>query len=1039
MSDDSVHASPRLRLPSAVLKIWGGEAAPDGAGAEPTAEEVLRRNEGIHSIGEGLFAITPVPGDEAVFDAALTWSEAIRRQPDLVGGGLGARGLIVPGVLLLSADGTADLEPDAVTSDLAASEPDLEPGTYMSARAAQTLEYAVTTRLRGSYNTASGSSLPLIEVSGPRYDTPPWRNHEVLGQRTQWVERRASDALAAGLEEPVLRVTGPAGVGKSRIVWEILQKNRNLRLWLTARPSRLRTPVLAEQALRQILLPSAPQEDDPFHPRLEADLDRSQIQQALESRRGRGGAKESRLLGDRALVALEHLGPANRGPIWLVIDDCHRLGDLDAEFLDRIANIETVAGSLRLVLIGRTGTRWSDRFSSAAEIPVDVMSKSEIRELAEQLTVGFALPGKLLDRFLGEIGGNPFALEEGLFALVHDKSLRRVYGSFFFAGNPERPFAPSHRFVRHLESEVGRLTDPWPVRLLSLLDEAAPEAELASAASLIGHDTGAGWAAPLTDAGILTAADSPWGPGVTLATIAQREALEQTLTEDDRDRLKRRVGELLAETGEGGEAHWRAYRLLAGTPEAIEPLLKLVKSAHAAKLPQRELLDALTDELRRHHDSGGDPAIELELLWRLLPLARRQGLLRNYEKELARGVELGESEPLRLIALASIKAEMEQEAGRLEIAERTIKKALEAASGAEPARKALLLIQLGRLLQRQQRLDEAHELFINVREAVGQGGASPLTASCDFYLGNIALRQGRHEDAERNHLAALEERRRHDLAGPTGASLSALGAVAIARGHYPTALERYSEAQRLLEEHGKAADASYALLGVAKAMSRMGDYTGATGPVRRALALRMDRDDAAGVAIAQLAVAQNYFDIGQPDAALERAREAHFQLSMISDEGHLADAEALIGRVHLSRRHHDRAKTRCQAAADRHRAEGDLEGTALDLSSLLAIALAEGDTGAVRQHTTELKNLLADLPSSDVGDHLSHRLYQGLDHLTAAGLKVGDPLTYLDKAYQGVLEKAGHLSHEQRHRYLFQIRDNQEIVTEATEKGLAGA
>ncbi|MDH3743943.1 MAG: tetratricopeptide repeat protein [Acidobacteriota bacterium] len=1040
MSDDPVVPSPRLRLPSALLKIWGGDTQAAGnSEAGRTAEGFLSRHEGVHKIAKNLFAISPLAGDEAVFDAAMTWSEALRREPGVISGGLQARGLIVPCVLLLSDDGTAELEPDPITTDLATEEPDLEPGTYMSARAVQTLEYAVTTQLSGPYNTVSGSSLPLIQVTNPRYDKPPWRNREVLGQQSHWVERQGTAGVSAGLEEAVLRVTGGGGVGKTRMVWELLQKLRRQRLWLTVRSHRLRTPILAEQALRQILLPSAPQENDPLHPGLEAELDRLQIQQALENRRGRGGEGESRLLGDRAVVALEHLVSANREPIWLVIDDCHRLGDFDSDFLARVHDSPKLSKALRLVLIGRTAINWDDRFSSTPEMPISVLDEQETRKLAEQLTVGFALPEELLTRLLAEVGGNPFVLEEGLFALVHDKSLRRVYGSFFFAGNPEREFAPSQRFVRHIEAEVGRLSDLWPVRLLSLLDEAAPEAELASASSLIGHDTTPGWAAPLVDAGILVAAESPWGHGVTIATIAQREALEQTLSEADRDPLKQHVGELLAGSGEGGEAHWRSYQLLAGSAEATEPLLKLVRSSYATKLPQRELLDALTSELRRHHASGGDPAIELELLWRLLPLARRQGLLRNYEDELTRGVELGKSDPLRLLALASIKAEMEQESGRLEVAEGTIKKALEAAASAEPKRKALLLIQLGRLLQRQQRLGEAQELFLNVREAVGQEGSSPLTATCDFYLGNVALRQGRHEDAEQAHKAALKERRRHDLPGPTGASLSALGAVAIGRGHYPAALEYYREAQQLLEEHGKAADASYALIGVAKALNRMGDHTGATGPVRKALELRQDRGDSAGVAIAQLAVARNYFDIGRPDTALELARKAHFQLSMLSAEGHLADAEALIGRVHLSRRRYDRAKTRCTTAADLHRSEGDLEGAALDVSGLLEIALAEGDNESVRRHTTELKNLLNDLPPSDVGDLLAYRLYQGLEHLTAAGLKVGDPLTYLSKAYKGVLQKAEHLSHEQRQRYLFQLRNNQEIVAEATEKGLTGA
>ena len=263
--------------------------------------------------------------------------------------------------------------------------------------------------------------------------------------------------------------------------------------------------------------------------------------------------------------------------------------------------------------------------------------------------------------------------------------------------------------------------------------------------------------------------------------------------------------------------------------------------------------------------------------------------------------------------------------------------------------------------------------------------------------------------------------------------------MAIARGNYPKALDYYRQAEEILDTHGKEGETSYSLLGQARALSRLGDYTGATRPVRQALALREGRDDAVGEALARLAVAKNYLDIGQPDAAMEQARQAHFQLNLISATEHLADADSLLGRIHVSQRRHDAGRRRFEAARKLHMAEGDAQAAAIDLAGLLEIALAVEDTQTVRRHTTDLKNELPELPSSDLSDTLSYRLYLGLEFLTSTGLNVGNPLSYLERAYRGVLDKAEHLSHEQRQRYLFQIPHNQAILAAATDKGLAAA
>ena len=1030
MSDERDAGPLTSRQSCAVFRLWHGKGPGEPAG--PVVDFLLSRP-GLHRVGESLFAVTTVPGDPAVYDAAVAWSETLRAGE----GGGELRSLIAPGMLRLDEEGRCELEADAVSRDLEGEAPRLEAGTYLTSRAFRNLEYAIERRGDQRLATASGIDVPLVRAGAQRLDQPPWRNREVLGQPSPWIERLDARPVQEAIEEPVVRLVGPIGTGKTRLLAETLRRLEIRHLWLTTRPGRLGGPTLAAQLLRQLLLPSPGQHVDPLHPRLTADAGREEVRAALEN--GPPGDREHRLLNERAVDVLRHLD-AGDSPVTLVIDDFHLAGEHDLELAGEIAEAP-VRRPVRLVFVGRREARWSAPLASTPRIEIGPLGESELRRLCDRVTAGYSLPEKVAGRFLESAAGCPFALEEGLFALVHEKNLRRVYGSFFFSGTDDRDFIPSRRYVRHVDAEVARLTHPWPPRLLSVLDAPAPAAELAAAVPAGNLAVDPSWHRPLARTGILASAASPWGEGVAMASDAETRALASLLSESDRRRLRRLAGRHLAGASQTGEAHWLSYRLLEGSDHAVGSLLALFAADDRAKIPPAELLDALTSELehQRKHRDRDDSRVELELLWRLLPLARKMGTLRNHGDELTRAIELARSDPARLLALASLKAEMDHESGRHQEAETTIKRALEETAGVDPKRKALLLIQLGRLQIRAQKPGEARQLFTGVRQAVGASGPSPMTATCDFYLGNIALAEGELEEADRHHLAALEQRRRQGVDRATGSSLSALGAVAVARGNYPQALDYYREAEEILEVHGKPGETSYALLGQARALNRLGDYTGASRPVRSALALREGRDDTVGEALARLAVAKNYLDIGQPDVALEQARKAHFQLELISTGEHLAGADSLLGRIHLSQRRYDAARRRFKAAREVHRAEGDAQAAALDLAGLLEIALAVEDAQTVRRHTTGLKNELPDLPSSDLNDRLLYRLYLGLEYLTATGLNVGNPLPYLERAYRGVLDKAEHLSHAQRQRYLFQIPHNQAILSAATDNGLAAA
>jgi tetratricopeptide (TPR) repeat protein len=1013
------------------------------AGSEhppPTALSAqLLSNPGVFKLESDLFVVGPTSGDEAVFDAAVAWALALEEAWSDVGSSGGEQGLstiILPGVSLRQ-DDSDELLDDFLLDDLRRQAPALGPGIFLTGRAAKMLEFPPGLESAPPYEGPSGKAVSLYRVAGPKESRLPWRNPEVFGRSTAFAERpNLQESLAGLLAESVTRVSGPMGCGKTRLVWEYLNSQGHMRLWLRVRPGRISTPTLAEQVIRKLFLPTPGMLDDESHPKLPAQVDRAKLERALARRSLDDHEKHQTALNERALAALDHFGAVQQEQLFIVVDDLHLVSNGDEEFVSELLSSRHLGVTQYIVLVGRSGSPGPITLEPFPILDVQSLSADEMATVSDSITTGLSIPEAIRDRFIASVQGYPFAFEEGLFALIHERHLRQVYGSFFFGGDESTEFQPSHRFVRHVEAEVARLGPQMPVRLLSLVDLPIPAAELASAASIFGDRVEPGWERPLLDARILARAESPWGPGLEIVSPVNASALAHGFTEESTIAARHQLGELLALSGHSGAAHWSSYQLLAGSPEALEPLLQVFKTPFTSQIPRQELLEALTKELRLAGTSPRNEKVELQLLWRLLPLARRMGRLTRYESDLGRGIELARDEPKKLLALASVKAEIEQEAGDYSKAEATIQSALKSASDIEARRKALMMIQLGRLFLRQNRYPEAEQLFGNLQRAFAETGSGAMSATCLFHLGNIALRTGRLQEAKTYHTEALEIRRGQNLVRPVGSSLTALGTVASAAGNYPRALVHYQEAQSVLEEHGSEAEVGFALLGAARTLSRIGDFPSATGPVRRALALREGRDDATGEAIARLAVARNYMDIGMSEVALEEARKAHFQLSMVSAEAALANADEVMGCIHQSQRRFEDAKRRLESALSRYRAQHDKNSAAFVIATLVEVSLALDDENDIRHYTTELKNTLKISPPADLREVLDFRLFRGLEWLAGRGHKVGDPEWFLERAYRSVLRKAGHLDHEVRQRYLFQVPEIRAIVEAATQRGL---
>ena len=1018
---ESAGEAPPLDLPCALIRLLPFPAA---AFPSPSPSTLLAQAfqgvPGVRVVGTDLLAVLPLPGDPDVFDVAVAGARRVVAAASEPGAGL----IVLPGSVRLRGE-KVELAPDPLAESAGTAPPEVAgAGTYLSGRAAVTLEHDWELLPQRVWQSPAGAAIPLLRAGRPRLGFPHWRNHELPARRRAWLPRAGTaEELRRLAPAPVLLVTGPPGSGKTRLVAHWLEATRPV-VWATAHPLRTRGASLAEQLLRGLQSVAGAKGD--------LGIPRRELNILLASLRlGSGSPRDAAALVARACARLPR--PPGQ-PFRLVCDGLEAAGPTDLGFLAALVGSRQLASAFRLVLVARSGRFPPSDWPPLPQVEVPFLSRAETRALAGRLCSGLEIPDRVFEGLVRGAGGSPFVLEEGLVDLTQSKRLRQVYGHYFFSGGDEPP-GPSDRLVRHLTSEALRSGDLRVSQILALADRPVPPGELRAAAALAGSAPLPHWERRLLDAGLVRAAVGPWGEGIEFSCPLWGGALRRTVPEPVARRLRWPLGELLAARSSGSEGHWQAYLLLAGSPAAPEVLLAAVREG--APVPREAVLEALAGELWEHRRRGGAPALELELLWELLPLARRSGRLADFDLELSRAVELAGGDSRRHLALASLKAGRDEDAGRPQDAEATLRGAL-AAREAEPRRRALVLLQLARLLLRQDRLREARDLLLQLEKALDREGTAALVASCRFYLGNIAFRERRLGEALQLHRGALEERRRQGLARAIGASLSALGAIHLTMGDYPGALLAYREAQEVLGSAGGEDELAFVLLGLGRTLGRLGDTAAAAPPLRRAVAIRESRGDLAGVGVARLAAAENQLDLGHAEDALEEARRAHFQLSLGGSAAALADAEQLLGRTLLKRRALGDAERHLTAALTAHDAAAHLEAAAKDESWLVETALAREDAEAVRHHVNRLIDRLRLLPDTDRSETLDFRAFRALSWLAERGRQGdGDPDDHLARAYRELLRKASHLAPDVRHRFLAFEAEHQAILDAATRRGLA--
>lgn len=1029
----SPSASICLRLPAPLIHLW---TAP---GEEEHLDRIaLRPLPGLVRLARHLFAIHPTPGEAAEIEVALECCQSfldavLGATADTPAARMAA--VILPGELRGSGE-TWQVVDDPLLSELTERPPNLPWGhVYLTGYAASRVEGRRPMTACGDYRRSSGGMVNLFRVAGPPVSVHPWRSPRLLGRDTRYVSRPAVEKMLEGLSQhPVLRVVGPLGCGKTRLVWQTLGPGKAAArsgdkgvAWLSLASLKVSATPPEAQLLRQLETIAA-RARQPFD--LGASLPESDTGTMLR-RLTTGERLPSNLdLEPLLLSALRVCSRKMTPPFHLIVDGVEMARPVDLELIDRLITAFAATSDVRFVLVARAGHPWPQAWSASPLVTLPPASQGQMIDIAAALFEGLSMPQEVERRFLAECQGCIFALEEGLVKMIHQRQLRRIYGNFFFGGSKEAEYEPSARFVQHVEAEASSLGNATGPRLLAVAGGPAPPALIRAAAEDLGLELEEGWEGPFLAATWIERCKTPWGHGVSFAGPALGRALSTTLEGAEATRARHALGCALAHASGAPEALWQAYPLLSGSAEALPVIFSLAKGTSVEVAPEG-ILDGLARELVAHRRRGGGDAIELELLWKILPLARRLARLERFAEELPRAIDLATAEPRKVLALATLKTEVDIRKGRLEEGERTLRAALELVMDQDPGRQALVLLQLGRLMIRQERYAEARTLFEQLLPVLEEGGNSSQAASCRFHLGNIALHEDRLDDARELHLRSLETREAEGNLKAAGSSYSALGATALAAGDYGTARESYAKAEALLEKHGDPGEVSYALLGRGRVLNRLGDYAAASEPLRRALALREEQSDPVGEALARLWLAANHLDLERTSEALKEARQAHFALSLGSEGVQLADAEQILGRIYLQQRAFHQARTHLNAALTLQRRHHQLSSALVSESLQLERALEEGEAAEIRRICKLFEKEQHRLRPLTRRELIDLRLYRGHLWLAEHGGD-GDPLPFLRRAYRELMRKASLLAPDQRSVFLFQVKENGEILNAAT-------
>ncbi|MFJ4961306.1 adenylate/guanylate cyclase domain-containing protein [Streptomyces sp. NPDC088729] len=665
------------------------------------------------------------------------------------------------------------------------------PQTLLAAGPTVSAESAGPLRLKGKRDSVVAHRLLALGADDPellrRFDVP------FVGRREEGLALDAAlESAVRGTGAGLLRVTGEAGIGKTRLVREWLAR-RSATGGLSYGAGRCRSygdqgtlaPLAdAVRALPALAPPEAPSQEGPSHgPSHGEEAGGLAVDDAMALLSGgllRDGTPNAPFEDMCAALAVVLERAARLRPVVLVLDDWHAAAPLLVRTVNRLTDGTGCAGLL-VVCAGRPdGPGAGDEHrGGAARLQLTGLPQEEAVRLAAGLTGPDGGPARVVERLLARAGGNPLYLEQLLVGDREDAAASAAPGA-------QEDLPPTLQAL--LGARIGGL--------------ARGERAVVDLAAVIGREFTAPELVRLEQS-VQTSEGSGAGPLAGGGDGERRRRVDETLAALGRRRL--------VEAGPPGGREEDAYRFSSGLVHevAYASLSKRAKAeahAWAAELPSvlrsgdgavgghlerayryRAELGLLDDRAGRLRDraaaalgrAGAQAAARSDLHW-------AHGLLE-------RAVDLCADDAAATRRLGEVRVAL----GRTEEGAALLRRVRDAeAAPVEAAHARLALAVLGPGGPGPGPAATARAV-LPVFEAAGD---STGRARAHLRLAQQLQRSGRHEEAERDQARALEQA---VLAGAEPERAAALGAIGISlwRGPVPAA-GAVVRCRTLLAAHG---------------------------------------------------------------------------------------------------------------------------------------------------------------------------------------------------------------------------------------------
>ena len=819
-------------------------------------------------------------------------------------------------------------------------------GEFVISSEARRALTSARTRYRGRYRIrGKADALAIHTLLGARADAHrPRLKTPHVGRSSERRElRQALREVSRSGRGLACGVRGEAGVGKSRLKWEVSRSAR--RAGFDVLEGRA-VPVHGTSywAVAELLRGSLPSRDesaaiDEECSRLGlSDVDRAHLRRVL-GHTGAPTALSPEVTRNNELLAVQRYLEARAGerPLMVILEDLHWADEGTRETIRWLCP-RISARPVMLLLLFRPGYTPPDE---TRMFDLEELSREDAGRLVELLMGPASVD--LVTLLTERAGGNPFYLQELVQHLIEAGMVERSDGCWKLVRAPDSEDLPAtidgvlrarldtlsreSRQLVQLASVVGRSFSSDLLRRLSRLDAAS-------------------WQSCLRELERFNLVfETTERPGTYIFRHALvRDVAYGAILLSRRREVHRAVAEQL-ESGEGVELqqgvlghHWehageperaaRCYR--SGARRAREN--QSLSEAAALFTSYLRLVDAETVE-------AVDTRIELST-----QVLVATGKLEEARGELARAaLTAARLKKRRHCARAtSALGEVEFYSGNWSGAEASLEQALSLARAArDRATEARTLRRLGSLFLDRGRIDEAEATLLSAREATRRAEPAALAETLHA-LGNLRHRTGRMDAARSLYGDALALAREHDRIAMQARVMGALGNLHREQGELEEAAGHYRESLEIARSIGDRFLECLTLINLGTNLWSQSQRHQARSLYRKArdLALELGRAQAASVAVGNLALLEQ--SLGDPDAAFALQEEAVRLKREIGDRRGEAVALNNLALSHTTRGNHLAGLASAHRALAINREIRAVDGQAYVLSCLGNILIALG-------------------------------------------------------------------------------------------------